>query len=187
LFGVFGGTHAVGATLSSAMPSQSLSIPSQSSVWGLFVQLPKPPPGAQPPIGTFCGGLQETVPAQLGGLMSPHATGAIPSSATPSQSLSQPSQISGEGVHVPQTLPSFVRPSQSLSTASQISVLGHWRGLPHLVEPSSMPAAQLLSTSSHSSPGLKQSQVAEFCCCAGVVQGRSARLPSGGFVLSEFA
>src|SRR4051812_32819901 len=92
-------------------------------------------------------------------------------SVSPSQLLSQPSQISGDGVHV-QMLPSSTSPSQSSSTPLQISVCGQCSGLPHLVAPSSAPATQLLSRLSQTSPGSKQSHVAGACDSVDVVQGK---------------
>jgi hypothetical protein len=101
----------------------------------------------------------------------------MPSSTRPSQSLSQPSQISVEGTHPPH--PSSVWPSQSLSCALQTSVSGQWAGLPHLRTFSSTPDWQLLSTLSHVSFGSKQSQLCGWACCEAVVHGSRVRSPSG--------
>jgi hypothetical protein len=104
--------------------------------------------------------LQVSWPRQFAGEGRPQGIAAMPSSVWPSQSLSQPSQISGEGMQTPQTLLSSMIPSQSLSCPSQTSGLGQWRGLPHLVTPSSTPPTQLLSTLSQLSPGLKHDHCA---------------------------
>jgi hypothetical protein len=140
---------------SSARPSQSLSMPSQTSLPGLLVQGPNPPPDKHPPgVTDWPLRRQAFVPAQFAGDGRPQVMGAMPSSTVPSQSLSQPSQTSGVGVHVPQTPPSSVRPSQSSSCVLQVSFSGQWAGMPHLVAPSSTPALQLLSALSQGSPGL---------------------------------
>ncbi len=66
------------------------------------MQVPQPPTPTQPP-GKATGGAvrQLSVPRQFAGLGKPHGIGATLLSATPSQSLSQPSHISGDGVHTP--------------------------------------------------------------------------------------
>src|SRR5689334_13324891 len=131
--------------LSSMVPSQSLSSPSQTSACGLFEHVLKPPPATQPPgTATGCAGLQLMEPTQFGGVARPQATGATPSSATPSQSLSQPSHTSGDGLHTAGQ-PSSVVPLQLSSCPLQVSVVGQWGGLPHLSAPSSTVASQLLS------------------------------------------
>jgi hypothetical protein len=72
----------------------------------------------------------------------------------PSQSLSQPSQTSGEGTQLGHIKPSSAMPSQSSSRPLQTSAVGHASGVPHFVWPSSIPAEQLLSLLSQTSPGL---------------------------------
>src|SRR5258706_2853894 len=72
-----------------------------------------------------------------------------PSSVSASQSLLMPSQISGDGTHAPHTPPSSMTPLQLLSTPSQISV-GVAPHVPHaLRRPSSTTPLQLLSKPSH--------------------------------------
>ena len=105
------------------------------------------------PTGTATGGLQVRLPEQLGGLANPHGRGAMPSSAMPSQSLSQPSQISGDGTQPQLIRPSSLRPSQSSSLPLHTSAVGHASGLPHFTIVSSTPAWQLLSTLSQISFG----------------------------------
>src|SRR5690349_13114391 len=95
----------------------------------------------------------------------PQAALGTPLSTTPSQSLSQPSQISGEGkawlgrTLVPGVAPSSTAPLQLSSMPLQTSALGQCEGVPHLSWFSSTAPLQLLSTSSQVSPGLKHSHV----------------------------
>ena len=94
-------SHSVGAMPSSTVPLQLLSWPSQISACGELLQVPKPlgtPLPTQPPTGTLTPLLRHTrLPAQLVGGENPQSMSATPLSATPSQSLSQPSQISALG------------------------------------------------------------------------------------------
>src|SRR5262245_60419359 len=80
--------------------------------------------------------------AAQGGAPPPQLPGPqlAPSSITPLQSLSRPSQISGEGIQQP----SSATPLQSLSIPSQISGEG-------MQQPSSVVPLQSLSTPSHAS------------------------------------
>ncbi len=91
----------VGAMPSSTVPLQLLSRPSHTSVAGLLPQVPKPlgtPEPTQPPTATAAPLLWHTrLPAQLLGGEKPQSMSATPLSAMPSQSLSQPSQISALG------------------------------------------------------------------------------------------
>src|SRR5689334_10968863 len=100
----------------SIVPSQLLSMPSQTSPCGLLLQVLKPPPTTQVPTGTATGALQVRVPTQLGGLARPQGRVPTPLSVKPSQSLSQPSQISAEGTQ-PLHTASSICPSQLSSTA----------------------------------------------------------------------
>src|SRR5258706_5708188 len=108
------------------VPSQSLSSVSQISGCGLLLQAPKPlgtPGPTQPPTPTDTPLLKQTLkPAQLAGGVKPQGMSATPSSATPSQSLSQPSQISALGVQPPgQMLNGTALPGALSTIASQSS------------------------------------------------------------------
>src|SRR3954470_20386352 len=125
------GVHATEAMPSSTMPLQSSSTPLHVSevTPAPKVQVVKPPPPAHWPLGTATGGLQVMVPAQYAGVAGgfgnrPQVSETLrPLSVKPSQSLSQPSQTSAEGVtaQVPQTPPLSATPSQSSSWPLQVS------------------------------------------------------------------
>src|SRR4051812_11073094 len=106
---------------SSMMPLQLLSMPSQVSGSGLLLQTLKPPPGAQVPGGTIGFGEQISCPTQLGGEGWPQGIGWMPLSGVPSQSLSQPSQISGDELQPMGQPISSMRPLQLSSTPLQTS------------------------------------------------------------------
>src|SRR5262245_21784444 len=139
--------HGVGGTPSSTRPSRT--------PWpGVYEHMLKPPPTHAPitPPGLFfCG--HTSVPRQFGGVGRPHGKFGMPSSMRPSQSLSQPSQISGDGMHPLHIGSSSTWPLQSLSCPSHTSEEGQCAGLPHLTTFSSTMPLQLLSMLSQLSLG----------------------------------